>query len=198
MSRNVGIYNKLESDNREITLADKSGKKIASNGMGEIVVEQKNIEIRIRLSNVPDFNSNLLTVAKITDHGYRVEFKSDDRNQIKVRAVKKGNAYYVKTNIVNSEKAKVVQDSEMWHRRLGHVNKDLIKEMKEKDLVLGIDGYKQCKACIEGKACQKTHHRLKRRAEKIMDLWHVDLVEPVRPATKEGKNYILTVIDDYS
>ena len=69
---NVDIYEKLESDNREITLTDKSGKKIASNGIGEIVVEQKNIESRIRLSNVlhvPDLNSNLLSVVKITDHG---------------------------------------------------------------------------------------------------------------------------------
>ena len=120
-----------------------------------------------------------------------------------MRTVREGNAYYVKTDIVNNEKAKAVQDSEMWHRRLGHINKDLIEEMKEKDLVQGVDRinerYKQCEACIEGKACQKTHHRLnRRRAEKIMDLWHMDLIGPVRPATKGGKNYILTVIDDYS
>ena len=152
MSSNVDIYDKLESNNREITLADKSGKKIASNGIGEIVVEQKNIESRIRLSNVLDLNSNLLSVAKITDHGYKVEFKNavvyDDRNQIKVRAVRKGNAYYVKTDIVNNERVKAVQDSEMWYRRLGHINKDLIEEMKEKDLVQRMDRinerYKQC------------------------------------------------------
>ena len=69
----------------------------------------------------------------------------------------------MKIDIVNSEK--VVQDNEIWHRRLGHVNKDLIEEMKEKDLVLGMERirerYKQCESCIEGKACQKTHHRLK-------------------------------------
>ena len=83
------------------------------------------------------------------------------------------------------------------------MNKDLTEEMREKDLVQGMDRinerYKQCEACIEGKACEKTHHRLyRRRAEKIMDLWHMDLIGPVRPATKGGKNYILTVIDDYS
>lgn len=91
----------------------------------------------------------------------------------------------------------------MWHRRLGHVNKDLIEEMKEKDLVQGMEKmsekYKQCEGCIEGKACQKTNHRLnRRRAEKIMDLWHMDLIGPVRPATKGEENYILTVIDEYS
>ena len=116
------------------------------------MLEQKNIESRIRLSNVLDLNSNLLSVAKITDHGYKVEFKNavvyDDRNQIKVRAVRKGNAYYVKTDIVNNERVKAVQDSEMWYRRLGHINKDLIEEMKEKDLVQRMDRinerYKQC------------------------------------------------------
>ena len=45
-------------------------------------------------------------------------------------------------------------------------------------------------------ARQKTHHRLKKgRAEK-MDLWHMDLIEPVRPATKGVKNCILTIVDE--
>lgn len=75
--------------------------------------------------------------------------------------------------------------------------------MKEKNLVQRMDRinerYKQCEACIEGKVCQKTHHSLNRRkAEKIIDSWHMDLIGPVRPATKGGKDYILTVIDDYS
>lgn len=31
-----------------------------------------------------------------------------------------------------------------------------------------------------------------------MELWHTDLIESIKPSTFGKKNYILTVIDDYS
>lgn len=212
MSSDVDIFDWLKSDNREIALADKGGKKIASNGIGEIVMKQTNVQNKVRLSNVlhvPELNSNLLSVAKFTDRGYKVEFDKKgavvykDKNLIEMRAEREGNGYYVKTDIISGEKVKVVKENDVWHRRLGHVSKDLIAQMRAQDLVSGLkivsEKYGQCEACVQGKACQKTHHRLeKRRAEKIMDLWHTDLIGPVRPATKGGKNYIMTVIDDYS
>lgn len=75
--------------------------------------------------------------------------------------------------------------------------------MTDQDLVLEMERInercKHCKACIEGKTCQKTHHRIKKgRAKKEMDLWHMDFIGPVRSTTKGGKNYVLKIIDDYS
>lgn len=45
----------------------------------------------------------------------------------------------------------------------------------------------------------KTHPRLEERKTKnIMDLWHVDLIGPIKPVSCGGKRYIFTIIDDYS
>lgn len=57
----------------------------------------------------------------------------------------------------------------------------------------------ECESCIEGKTSRRSHQRHKgRRTNRIMELWHTDLIESIKPSTFGKKNYILTVIDDYS
>lgn len=75
--------------------------------------------------------------------------------------------------------------------------------MKKKDLVIGLEEErslkKQCKPCLEEKMSRKTHPRLEERKTKnIMDLWHVDLIGPIKSVSCGGKRYIFTIIDDYS
>lgn len=82
---------------------------------------------RIRFKNVlnvPDINVNLLSVAKITDHEYNVKFDKyraivyRDNKKIIMTGEGEENAYYVKTSI-SVEKASVIKDTDIWHKRLG-------------------------------------------------------------------------------
>lgn len=71
------MFENIVDDKRDISLADKNGKKLISNGQGEIVITQHLNDDRIRLKNVlcvPDINMNFLSVAKITDYRYNVKF----------------------------------------------------------------------------------------------------------------------------
>ncbi|KAG5308157.1 POLX protein, partial [Pseudoatta argentina] len=203
---------KRNDDTRDVTLADKEGKKLTSNGKGEIVIKQNLNNDRIRLKNVlcvPDININLLSVAKITDHGYKVEFNKygaivyRNKDEIKMTAVRKENAYYVKSSVIKNEKAARTSEIDIWHKRFGHTNKKIIEEMKKEDLVIGLKEtdkmISQCESCVEGKMCRKAHPRLThRKTKKIMELWHIDLVGPINPSSYGGKRYIFTIIDDYS
>lgn len=155
---------------------------------------------------VPDINVNLLLVAKIADYGYNVKFDKHgaiiykNGEKIKMEAVREGNTYYVKSSITNNEAAAAMKDLDVW---LGHANKRMIENTKKKDLVIGLEEErslkKQCEPCLEGKMSRKTHPRLEERKTKnIMDLWHVDLIGPIKPASCGGKRYIFTIIDDYS
>ena len=119
MTGNKVMFDRLEEDVRSISLADKKGKKLVSDGKGEIVVKQDSIDGKIRLENVlcvPDINMNLLSVAKITDHGYKVKFDKHgavvyrNENDIKMTAVRKENAYYVRSSIINNEGAAAMED----------------------------------------------------------------------------------------
>lgn len=118
-----------------------------SDGQGEIILKQGMNNKSIRLKNVlhvPDIGMNLLSVAKITDHGYNVKF---DKNgavvyrtgvDSKLTAVRQENAYYVRSLIMNDEEAAVTEDMNIWHKRLGHANKRVIEDMKKENLVTGI------------------------------------------------------------
>ena len=64
--------------------------------------------------------------------------------------------------------------------------------MKKEDLVIGIKEdskeKRQCEPCVARKMCQKTHPRLTgMRTSRIMELWHMDLIEPIKPSSRGGK-----------
>jgi len=44
--------------------------------------------------------------------------------------------------------------------------------------------------------CRKSHRKAAgRKTTKILELWHIDLITP---ASRKGKRYIFTIVDDYS
>lgn len=212
MANDEFMFESLESDRREISLADREGKKLTSNGKGEIIMRQSWNKDRIRLKNVlcvPEINMNLMSVAKITDYGYNVKFDRseaivcNEEGEIKMRAIREENAYYIKSSLLNEATAVTMENLETWHKRLGHVNKKIIEDMKKEELVIGMKDKCQqksiCEPCVEGKMSRKNHPRLEgRRTTKIMELWHMDLIGPIKPFSRGGKRYIFTIIDDYS
>ena len=53
-------------------------------------------------------------------------------------------------------------------------------------------------SCIKEKTCKKSPRIDGRRTKRIMELWHVDLIGPIKPTTYGDKRYILTMVDDFS
>lgn len=146
-------------------------------------MKQQHIENRVRLTNVlcvPDLNANLLSMAKFTDFGYTVKFSKlgaeiyKEQDKVQMIAVKIGNGYCVESK-TNNEEATMTTDIDIWHQRLGHVNRKIIQEMKKKNLVIGMKEQSKrnvpCESCVEDKTCRKVHPRLKnRRAKEILEL----------------------------
>ena len=143
---------------------------------------------------VPDLNSNLLSVAKITDQGYNVNFNRfgaivyKDPNDVKMTAVRIKDAYYMRSLLANERAAATSTEEGVWHKRMGQAHKEIINQMRREKLVLGITGNSknECESCVEEKTCRKSHKR------------HTDLIGPIKPSSYGNKNYILTVIDDFS
>jgi len=110
MTNSKFIFENFVKEERDICLADKEGKKLISQGRGEIPVMIQSSEKRVRLRNVlyvPEINTNLLSVTKITDHGYSEKFDKHGaiiyRNkEIKMTAVRQQNAYYCE--VIDCEK----------------------------------------------------------------------------------------------
>jgi hypothetical protein len=113
-----------------------------------------------------------------------------------------GTLYHIST-LTQHELAYVTSSGSLrlWHRRMGHLHLDAIREMKRKDLVEGLDLRSPeefdfvCEGCILGKS-----HRLEipkksnTKYEKI-DLIAIDLTRPMSHATWNGSLYALVIIE---
>ncbi|XP_017760138.1 PREDICTED: uncharacterized protein LOC108550788 [Eufriesea mexicana] len=115
------LFDKLTHDEGQVTMVDKKGKKLISEGIGDVVVKQVSSKNNIRLENVlcvPELTTNLLSVAKITDHGYTVKFHKygaiiyRDPDKIELTAVRV-NKYFVRSLLVDNETVAFLSDTDI-------------------------------------------------------------------------------------
>jgi transposase InsO family protein len=96
------------------------------------------------------------------------------------------------------------EDSWLWHRRLAHVNFDLLNKVVAKDLVVGLPKIKiskdhLCDACQMGKQTRisfKSKNIVSTR--KPLKILHMDLFGPSRIKSLSGNYYGFVIVDDYS
>ena len=95
-------------------------------------------------------------------------------------------------------------DTQTWHRRLGHVNFELIDDISKNELMdrlpkLKFTKDKICDACQKGKQA-KSSFRLKNRVStsRPLELIHMDLFGPTRVASLGGMHYAFILVDDFS
>ncbi|GJU03758.1 putative ribonuclease H-like domain-containing protein [Tanacetum coccineum] len=138
-------------------------------------------------------------------------FKLPDENQILLKVPRKDNMYsFDMKNIVPKESltclvAKATLDESMlWHKRLGHINFKNINKLVKDNLVRGLptkrfENDQTCVACLKGK-----QHRASCKSKvlnpitKPLFMLHMDLFGPTFVSSLMHKKYCLVVTDDYS
>nr|GEX82098.1 integrase, catalytic region, zinc finger, CCHC-type, peptidase aspartic, catalytic [Tanacetum cinerariifolium] len=92
----------------------------------------------------------------------------------------------------------------LWHSRISHLNFGTINDLTKHDLVDGLPKFKYEKdhlffACERGKSKKSSHPpKVVLSTHSKLELLHMDLCEPMRVASINGKKYILVIVDDYS
>nr|GEX06563.1 hypothetical protein [Tanacetum cinerariifolium] len=92
----------------------------------------------------------------------------------------------------------------LWHRRLSHLNFDYINLLSEKDVVIGLPKLKYvkdqlCSSCELSKVKRSSFKsKVVPCSKGWLHLLHMDLCDPMRVASINGKKYILVIVDDYS
>jgi transposase InsO family protein len=97
-----------------------------------------------------------------------------------------------------------IDESELWHQRLGHLNftnmfkiasKEVVKDLpKMKDTGKGI-----CGPCQLEKQTRTTYKKTSGiLTSRNLELLHMDLMGPTRNSSLSEKKYILVIVDDYS
>ncbi|GJT26312.1 putative ribonuclease H-like domain-containing protein, partial [Tanacetum coccineum] len=168
------------------------------------------------LSNFKEFDGGYVTFGggayggRITGKG---TLKTDnlDFKDILLKIPRKDNMYsFDMKNIVPKESltcliAKATLDESMlWHRRLGHINFKNINKLVKDNLVRGLptkcfENDQTCVACLKGK-----QHRASCKSKvlnpitKPLFMLHMDLFGPTFVSSLMHKKYCLVVTDDYS
>jgi len=106
--------------------------------------------------------------------------------------------------LVNSEEKAMVattEDHNLWHRRLGHLNRKGMKILRA-NKSSGLDNIpvseRTCETCVSGKHCKQPFEYSHKRAKNVLDLVHSDLCGPMSVSSVGGAKYFLTFIDDHS
>ena len=98
----------------------------------------------------------------------------------------------------------VVNDSWLWHRRLGHASIKILSKLVKNDLVIGLpklnlDKNKIYDACLFGKQVRSL---LKPKnlvsTSRPLELLHIDLFGPMDVISMGGKSYGFVIVDNYS
>ena len=92
----------------------------------------------------------------------------------------------------------------LWHRRLGHMSSSLLNKLISKDLVLVFPKLKFWEskifeACVKEKKIRSSFKPKKQvTSSRVLELLHMDLCGLFKVQSRNGKKYILVIVDDYS
>lgn len=218
MTNKKAFFTEL-NENVKIRVVLADGSTTTSAGVGEGVVkcvDDKGVVSEIVFKDVlyvPDLDSALLSVRKLTQKGLKVKF-GESRCTISTAAGKavavaelRGNLYMLK----EAEEAKLGKEARhlpncqhTWHRRFGHRDPAVLDRINADGLCDGVKvqdcGLRQvCEHCLEGKSSRVPFPKMSySRAERVLDLIHTDVCGPMKNITPGGCRYLMTLIDDHS
>ncbi|GJT45142.1 retrovirus-related pol polyprotein from transposon TNT 1-94 [Tanacetum coccineum] len=172
---------------------------------------------------VKELQFNLFSVSQMcdkknsvlfTDTGCFVlspDFKLTDESQVLLKVPRKNNMYSVDMkNIVPKESltclvAKATLDESMlWHRRLGHINFKNINKLVKDNLARGLpskrfENDQTCVACLKGKQHKAScKSKIQNSISQPLFMLHMDLFGLTFVSSLMNKKYCLVVTDDYS
>ena len=165
--------------------------------------------------HVPKLSCNLFSVRAAAKRGNTVKFGQSrcwirgPKGTLKGMGFLTGKLYHLKCEVIaGKESASMVSEDlpevDLWHQRLGHLNRQQLNTLVDRDLASGIklsttSKLSFCEGCVEGKMQRKpfkplTHKQSKRKLELV----HSDVCGPLQTESIGGSRYFVTFIDDYS
>nr|GEX92417.1 putative ribonuclease H-like domain-containing protein [Tanacetum cinerariifolium] len=218
MTGNISYLSEYEPYDRGYVLFRHGGGKITGKG----IIKTGKLEFK-NVYFVKELKYNLFSVCQICDNNNSVlitdsecivlgkDFKLKDDTNVLLRTPRQHNMYSIDLNNIVPHKnltclvAKAsVDESMLWHRRLGHLNFKTMNKLVRHNLVKGLhskcfENDHTCVACLkrkQHKASCKT--KLVNYVSKPIHTLYMDLFGPTSVSSLNHKWYCLVVTDDFS
>jgi hypothetical protein len=193
-----------------ITYRDGSQSKVIGKGIIDILGLGTSQEALY----VEGLKVNLLSISQFRDNDLVVQFSKKECNifDSNVKWLMGGertieNCYGLPGLTTDPQifcKKTTIDDSELWHQRLGHLNFFDALKIAGKDIVKGLPKMEKigkgiCGSCQLRKQTRVAHKKTSGiQSSRNLELLHIDLMGPTRTASLGGKRYILVIVDDFS
>nr|GEU48121.1 hypothetical protein [Tanacetum cinerariifolium] len=218
MTRNISYLYEYEPYDGGYVSFGHGGGKITGKG----IIKTGKLEFE-NVYFVKELKYNMFSVSQIYDNKNSVlftnsecivlgkDFKLNDDTNVLLRTPRQHNMYSIDLNNIFPYKnltclvAKaLVDESILWHRRLGHLNFKTMNKLVRNNLVTGLpskcfENDHTCVACLKGKlhkASCKT--KLVNSVSKPLHTLHIDLFGPTSVSSLNHKWYFLVVTNDFS
>lgn len=199
------MFDVFEEHTEEIILAGNN--RIQAKGRGQVYIKAFDIILKDVLY-IPCLQCNFVSVGKAVSGGCMVQFNNKEAiitsGGKKLFVAKKvGNLFlYGADNNELFFSCNVSEDVMKWHRRFGHMNFASLRQLVNKEMVLGLhmkvpDNIK-CTVCLQSKCCVKPFQSSETRAKDLLEIVHSDVCGPMNTVSSGGAKYMLTFIDDKS
>ena len=182
-------------------------------GVGKIALKMtsgKTVTL-INVLHVPDVRKNLVSGSLLSKNGFKLVFVSDkfvlSKNEMYVGKGYLSDGLFklnVMTVVTKDDLNKVassyvLESSNIWHARLGHVNYKSIKKLMNMGLLPKFDcPSEKCQVCVESKFSKPPFYSVDNRVSEPLDLIHTDICDMKSIPSRGGNKYFITFIDDCS
>ena len=198
----------------EKSVRDPKGNLTAIEGIGNvpITVELNNgkvVELILRnVLYVPNYKVNLLSVNKAVNFGHRFIFNDSKARMVlndgrEINLTKNTGLFFLKVkyqnvaspSTCNQTNQTIKRDINLWHKRLGHLNKDDVK----RTIGCGDNLKEVCETCALGKQTSKpVLKETQNKSQKPLELVYSDILRPFEVPSLNGSKYAITFIDEHS
>ncbi|GAU30142.1 hypothetical protein TSUD_360350 [Trifolium subterraneum] len=199
--------------NTRIKLAN--GNFIAAEGMGNVVIQRRNGKKAVieKVLYVSGMKCNLMSVGQLLEKGFKAVFEGetlklfDSKQRLILKTAQSQNRTF-KTQVKTIEVECLAtstedKDSDLWHKRYGHLNFKSLSMLNSKNMVLGLPSViapvDTCTTCLLGKHPRSSFKsNLPMRSSEVLNVVHSDICGPIDVLSTGGNKYFITYVDEYS
>ncbi|GKA35084.1 zinc finger, CCHC-type containing protein, partial [Tanacetum coccineum] len=195
------------NDGSILHMKNESTALVHGRGCVDLKFSSRNIISLFNVLHVPNIRKNLLSSSVLNNYGYKQVIESN-KFVLSKHGMFTGFGYLsnqmFRLNIVNDNitsafmSTSKLNDSILWHARLGHVHFKRMQDMSKDGLIPTFDmDTEKCKTGMLNKITKKPFKNVKRET-KVLELIHSDLCYLHATPSLGNKKYFMTFIDDAS
>ncbi|GKE51921.1 zinc finger, CCHC-type containing protein [Tanacetum coccineum] len=195
------------NDGSILHMGNESTNPVHGRGYVDLRFSSGKIVSLFNVLHVPNIRKNLVSSSILNNCGYKQVIESNEFILSKL-GVFIGFGYLsnqiFKINIIDDNigitfmSTSKLNDSNLWHARLGHVQYKRMKDMSKDRLIPAFDmDTEKCKTCMMTKITKKPFQNVKHET-KVLELIHNDLCDRHATSSLGNKKYFVTFIDDAS